>query len=149
MVKNPPASAGDTKDIGSIPSQGRFLQSRKWRPTPEFLPEKPLGPRSLMGCSPCGHIQSDTTKQLSTQCFVTKDTTQEKTLMLGNIKGRRKRGQQKMRWLGGISDSMNMNLGKLWEMVRCDREAWYAAAHGDVKRHTGLGDWTTAATTQE
>ena len=54
-----------------------------------------------------------------------------------------------MRWLGGISDSMNMNLGKLWEMVRCDREAWYAAAHGDVKRHTGLGDWTTAATTQE
>ena len=69
--------------------------------------------------------------------------------MLGNIKGRRKRGQQKMRWLGGISDSMNMNLGKLWEMVRCDREAWHAAAQGDVKRHTGLGDWTTAATTQE
>ena len=104
----------------------------------EKTPESPLDSREI---SPEYSLEGLILKlKLQYFCHLMQtDISLEKSLMLGKTEGRRRRGRQRMRWLDGITDATNINLGKLWEMVR-EREAWHAAVHRVTKSWTQLGD---------
>ena len=110
--------------------------------------ESPLGCKEIKLVNPARDQLEGLMLKLKRQFFghlKQKADSLEKTLMLGKIEGRRRRWRQRIRWLDGITDSVNMNLSKFWEMME-DRGAWHAAVHGVTKSRTRLSDWTTIKT---